>query len=58
MKAMQEEIMALDKNNIWDLVDLPDNRKPIDNKWIFKKKFQADGIMEKYKARLITKGYS
>ena len=56
--AMVEEMEALDKNEAWDLVELPDGRKPIGSKWIFKKKLNAIGKVEKYKARLVAKGYS
>ena len=56
--AMVEEMEALDKNEAWDLVELPDGRKPIGSKWVFKKKLNAAGKVEKYKARLVAKGYS
>ena len=56
--AMVEEMEALDKNEAWDLVELLDGRKPIGSKWVFKKKLNAAGKVEKYKARLIAKGYS
>ncbi|KAE8707061.1 C-terminal LisH motif isoform 2 [Hibiscus syriacus] len=36
MMAMQEEIEALYKNNTWDFVPLPQGRKPVGNKWVFK----------------------
>eukprot|EP00253_Pinus_taeda_P004701 PITA_04701 len=49
---------SLHKNEAWDLVDLPDGRKPIGNKWVFKKKTNGEGKVEKYKARLAEKGYS
>ena len=39
------------------LVDLPDDRRAIENKWIFKKKTDADGNVTIYKARLVAKGY-
>ena len=48
--AMVEEMEALDKNEAWDLVELPDGRKPIGSKWVFKKKLNAAGKVEKYKA--------
>jgi hypothetical protein len=54
---MDEEMAALDKNEAWDLVDFPTRRKPIGNKWVFKKKLN-EGKVEKYKARLVEKGYS
>ena len=42
---------------MWTLVDLPDDRKAIENKWIFKKKADADGNITVYKARLVAKGF-
>ena len=39
------------------LTDLPDDRRAIENKWIFKKKTGADGNVTIYKARLVAKGY-
>jgi hypothetical protein len=57
-KAMVEEMDALDKNEAWDIVELPAGRKSIGSKWLFKKKFNAEGKVEKYKAQLVAKGYS
>jgi hypothetical protein len=42
---------ALDKNEAWDIVELPAGRKLVGSKWLFKKKFNAQGKVEKYKAR-------
>eukprot|EP00253_Pinus_taeda_P020061 PITA_20061 len=55
---MVDEISSLHKNEAWDLVDLLAGRKPIGNKWVFKKKTNAKGKVENYKARLVAKGYS
>ena len=44
------------ENKVWTLVDLPDDRQAIENKWIFKKT-DADGNVTVYKSRLVTKGY-
>ena len=38
-------------------MDLPPRMKPLSSKWIFKRKMKADGTIEKYKARLVIKGY-
>jgi hypothetical protein len=57
-KAMVEEMDALDKNEAWDIVELPTKRKLVGSKSLFKKKFNAQGKVEKYKARLVAKGYS
>jgi hypothetical protein len=57
-RAMDEEMASLDKNEAWDLVELSTGRNPIGNKWVFKKKLNAEGKVEKYKAWLVAKGYS
>ena len=52
---MVNEITSLHKNENWDLVELSAGSKPIDRKWLFKKKTSAEGKVEKYKARLVEK---
>jgi hypothetical protein len=58
MTAMQEEMSSMDKNNVWELVDLPPGCKTIGNKWVLKVKRKADGSIDRYKARLVAKGYT
>jgi hypothetical protein len=55
--AMDEEIKAIEKNNTWELT-IPKEQKPIGVKWVFKAKKNAKGEIERYKARLVVKGYS
>jgi hypothetical protein len=55
---MVKEMATLDQNEAWDLVDLLTGRNPIGNKWVFKKKLNAKGKVEKYKAQLVAMGYS
>ena len=43
---------------IWDLVELPKGCKPVGCKWVFKTKCSLDGAIERYKAKLVAKGYS
>ena len=57
-KAMVEEMDALDKNDAWDIVELPARIKSVGSKWFFKNKFNAQGKVEKYKTCLVAKGYS
>ena len=45
------------ENKVWALVDLPDDRRAIQNKWIFKRKTDADGSVTIYKAQLVAKGF-
>jgi hypothetical protein len=46
--AMDEEMASLDKNDAWDLVEFPTRRNLIGNKWVFKKKLNAERKVEKY----------
>ncbi|KAE8697713.1 hypothetical protein F3Y22_tig00110610pilonHSYRG00140 [Hibiscus syriacus] len=57
-EAVQSEYDALLKNNTWSLVKLPAGRIPVGCKWLFKLKRNPDGSVNRYKARLIAKGYS
>jgi len=57
-QAIQEEIIALESNNTWELVKLPVGKRPIDSKWVFKIKPDNEGRQEHYKARLVIKGCS
>ena len=57
-QAVDEEIMALEKNDTWVLTELPEGRRPIDSKWLFKIKRNDAGDVVKYKARLVIRGCS
>jgi hypothetical protein len=57
LEAMKSEIGSMYENKVWTLVDLPDERRVIENKWIFKKKTDVDGNITVYKARLVAKSY-
>jgi transposase InsO family protein len=58
MEACEEEVSSIMKNQTWDLVELPPDRKAIGCKWVFKIKRNADNTVDRYKARLVAKGYS
>ena len=55
--ACEDEIDSINKNNTWELVELPQGVKIIGLKWVFKVKRNADGSINKFKARLVAKGY-
>lgn len=57
-KAINEELTSLQENSTWKLVELPDDKKAIGCKWVFKVKQDADTKLTKYKARLCAKGYN
>jgi hypothetical protein len=56
--AMREEYDSLVINNTWTLVPLPAGRKPVSGKWVFKIKQGANGEVERYKARLVARGFT
>ncbi|CAI7804602.1 unnamed protein product [Closterium sp. NIES-54] len=55
--AMESELKSMEENGTWELVELPEGRKAITSKWLFKIKSDADGKIERYKSRLVAKGY-
>src|SRR3954465_10211872 len=57
LEAMKSEIDSMYTNKVWTLVDIPEDRKAVENKWIFKKNTDADGNVSVYKARLVAKGF-
>ena len=57
LEAMKSEIGSMYENKVWTLVDLPDDRQAIENKWIFKRKTGTDGNIAIYKAWLVAKGF-
>lgn len=56
-EAMQEELAALRKNETWKLVKLSQNVKILDNKWVLKIKLNSNEKVDKYKARLMARGF-
>ncbi|KAM1057638.1 hypothetical protein ACFX2A_031558 [Malus domestica] len=56
--AMDEEMLALQKNNTWEVTSLPKGKKTVGCRWVFTVKYKADGSIDRYKARLVAKGYT
>ena len=57
LEAMKSEMGSMYENKVWNLVDLPDDRQAIENKWIFRRKMDADSSVTIYKARIVAKGF-
>ena len=55
--AMMKEMESIEKNMDWELTDLPKGVNSIGVKWIFKTKFKETGAIDKFKVRLVAKGY-
>ncbi|RVW36388.1 putative mitochondrial protein [Vitis vinifera] len=57
-EAVMEKIRALEKNETWEVMNLPRGKKPVGCKWVFTVKYKADDTVEQYKARLVAKGFT
>lgn len=57
-KAFDDEINSLCENNVWEVVSRPNGRKIVDGKWVCKIKGDAQGNLERFKARYVAKGFS
>ncbi|KAL6315013.1 hypothetical protein AAG906_030848 [Vitis piasezkii] len=56
--AMLDELISLMCHGTWDLVSLPKNCNPVGCKWVFHVKRNSDGSVDRFKARLVTKGFN
>ncbi|WVZ53157.1 hypothetical protein U9M48_004138 [Paspalum notatum var. saurae] len=56
-KAMDDEYLALIRNETWDLIPPKPGINLIDSRWVYKVKRKADGSVERLKARLVAKGF-
>ncbi|CAM9798923.1 unnamed protein product, partial [Heterosigma akashiwo] len=56
--ALHGELASLSKNNSYTLTDLPPGANVIGTRWVLSKKFDADGLLVKHKARLLAQGCS
>ena len=53
-----EEMKALEKNRTQDLVDKPKEKMHVRCKWVLAVKYKSDGSIERYKVRLVAKGFT
>jgi hypothetical protein len=58
MNAMTKEYQSIIKNDVWEVVPKPKNEDVVSSKWIYKIKHATDGSIEKYKARIVARGFS
>ena len=55
---MELEISELERQNTWNITDLPNNRTALKGKWVYKIKTNLEGHIIKYKARWVVKGFN
>ncbi|GJT75077.1 putative ribonuclease H-like domain-containing protein [Tanacetum coccineum] len=58
IEAMQEELLQFKLEKVWTLVDLPNRKRAIGSKWVFRNKKDEKEIVIRNKARLIAQGYT
>ncbi|GJW27380.1 putative ribonuclease H-like domain-containing protein [Tanacetum coccineum] len=58
IEAMQDELLQFKLQKVWTLVDLPNGKRPIGTKWVYRNKKDERGIVIKNKARLVAQGYT
>lgn len=58
VEAIQTELDALAINNTWTIMPSPSGHRAIGCWWVFKIKYNSDGTVERYEARLVAKGFT
>ena len=56
--SMKDDLDSMKSNEVWDLVGLPMGAKAIGCKWVYKTKRDSLGNIERYKTRLVAKGFT
>lgn len=55
---MAEEIEAMERTNTWTIVSFPKVHHTVSSKWVYRVKCKPDGTVDRYKTRIVAKGYS
>lgn len=58
MDAIDAEIEAMVRNHTWDVSDLPSGKRAVTSKWVFTIKYHSNGEIERYKARMVARGFT
>jgi hypothetical protein len=58
LEAMEDEMRSTSSNDVWDLEEIPKGSKTVGCKWVYKTKYDSNGNIEKYKARLVAEGFT
>ena len=57
VSVMRDELKSLHENKTYELVNLPEGRKVLKNKWVYRLKHEEGNSQPRYKARLVVKGF-
>ena len=58
VRAMNEQMGALERNETWEIAERPKDKKAVSCRWIFTAKYQSNGTLDLYKVWLVAKGYT
>jgi hypothetical protein len=58
LDAMKDEMKSMSTNDVWDLVEIPKGAKTVSCKWVYKTKQDSKGNIERFKTRLMAKGFT
>jgi hypothetical protein len=58
LEAMEDEMRSMSINKVWDLDEIPKGAKTVGFKWVYKTKCDSKGNIQRFKARLMAKGFT
>ncbi|GKC43208.1 putative ribonuclease H-like domain-containing protein, partial [Tanacetum coccineum] len=58
IEAMQDELLQFQLQKVWTLINLPNGKRAIGTKWVFRNKKDKRGIVVRKKVRLVAQGYT
>ncbi|CAL2256839.1 unnamed protein product [Prunus armeniaca] len=58
LKAMHEEMQSMHENHMYDPMNLPEGRKALKKKWVYRLKMEENNSKPRFKARIVVKGFS
>jgi hypothetical protein len=56
--VMMEEYQSIMKNDVWDIVPIPEGNSIVTSKWIYKIKHIVDRSIERHKMIFVARGFS
>jgi hypothetical protein len=58
LEAMEDEMRSMSTNRVWNLEEIPQGAKTVGCKWVYKTKCDSKGNIERFKTRLVAKGFT
>ena len=58
LETMEDEMKSIKTNGVWNLETIPKGAKTVGCKWVYKTKHDSKGNIERFKARLVVKGFT